>query len=234
MCLETKDPNTHRKKQNLRRVCDRQSVGLTCILEPQSETLVTSKAKEDQCSVICADFVFGLSRSRFQSPTTVLTVTTTFVLSHEINTSFCHAADSFCVETANNWMSMKLVPTFTKERSFHAQIHDQGRGGVKDVLVTVKKQRADQPLESHFIKTVIRTNNARQKQCHQPPRIRYTLSTTMKSMITLCLAKNFCPLVSTATCRTPQSLRTVEVTISDRPRQLQQVSSHSRRDPKVL
>ena len=65
----------------------------------------------------------------------------------------------------------ELVPTFTKVRSFHAQIHDQGRGGVKDVLVTVKKQRSDQPLEVAFCQDCIRTNNARQKQCQQPPRL---------------------------------------------------------------
>ena len=86
MCLETQDPNTHRKKQEFARVCERH-----LLFEPQSEALrlvvlrvppvasnlflVTSKARKVAWAcvrrIFCADFVFGLSRSRFQSPTTV-------------------------------------------------------------------------------------------------------------------------------------------------------------------
>ena len=37
---------------------------------------------------------------------------------HEINASFRHAADSFRVENAANWIPMKLVPTCTTTVGF--------------------------------------------------------------------------------------------------------------------
>ena len=151
----------------------------------------------------------------------------------------------------------------------HVQIHDQGRG-VKSCAGN-REETAGRPntLRSHFVKTVSRTNKARQKRCHQPPRsireCRATkrptgqahhrssleLSSThlkISSVNSIQSINNrevddntlFRRRTSVHWCQQQRVahltiLRTVEVTISDRPRQLPHVNSHSsRRDPKLL
>ena len=80
MCLETQDPNAHKQGN----VCERQQftlsikLSLRLVVHREGEKGRRGLCQEDHCSAICADFVFGLSRSRSQSPTTVL------IINHDI------------------------------------------------------------------------------------------------------------------------------------------------------
>ena len=76
LCLENQDPNAHKQGN----VCERQQftrsikLSLRLVVHREGEKGRRGLCQEDRCSAICADFVFGLSRSRSQSPTTVLTI----------------------------------------------------------------------------------------------------------------------------------------------------------------
>ena len=78
MCLEAQDPNPQQDRGgDLQRVCRKRQFDQTVLSfeivhgDFEGEKSRKGLRQEDQFSVIYADFTFGLSRSRFQSPTTV-------------------------------------------------------------------------------------------------------------------------------------------------------------------